>query len=233
MGRSTTGQWMTPTAPIRSLPMSWSSLPKPKRPGLRCQPSRTKKHRESEDTGRGHARLLGWCRDRREGDLLVNTEGVVMTNELVNLREQLDRQFPEEWKKSLTGVYLAASAQLLMKQREANEWISHYRLHGESSGNEFSSSLAEDAQYLTIVARHFPAKLHDLPTKEIEQVFRPLLTGNFNSVSAAYSLRALAACQAALPVSKATVQINEWNNGWKPFRCKAPATRSFRQKLPS
>lgn len=146
---------------------------------------------------------------------LLTRRELVMTNELVSLREQLDRRFPDDWKKSLTGVYLAASAQLLMKQREASEWISHYRLHGESSGNEFSSSLAEDAQYLTIVARHFPAKLHDLPTKQIEQVFRPLLTGNFNTVSAAYSLRALAACQAALPGSKATLQINEWNNGWK------------------
>jgi uncharacterized repeat protein (TIGR01451 family) len=146
---------------------------------------------------------------------LLTRRELVMTNELVSLREQLDHRFPDDWKKSLTGVYLAASAQLLMKQREANEWISHYRLHGESSGSEFSSSLAEDAQYLTIVARHFPAKLHDLPTKQIEQVFRPLLTGNFNTVSAAYSLRALAACQAALPGSKATLQINEWNNGWK------------------
>jgi alpha-2-macroglobulin len=140
-----------------------------------------------------------------------------MTNELVNLRDQLDRQFPEEWKKSLAGVYLAASAQLLMKQREANEWIGHYRLHAESFGNGISSPLAEDAQYLTILARHFPAKLRDIPTKQIEQVFRPLLTGSFNTVSAAYSLRALAACQAALPGSKATLQISEWSNGWKPL----------------
>jgi alpha-2-macroglobulin len=148
---------------------------------------------------------------------LLTRRELVMTNELVNLREQLDRRFAEDWKKSLTGVYLAASAQLLMKQREANEWISHYRLHEESSGKEFSSSLTEDAQYLTIVARHFPAKLHDLSTKQIEQVFRPLLTGNFDTVSAAYSLRALAACQAALPGSKATLQISVWNNGWKPL----------------
>ena len=146
---------------------------------------------------------------------LLTRRELVMTNELVNLHDQLDRRFPEDWKKSLTGVYLAASAQLLMKQREANEWINHYRLHAEASGNEISSSLAEDAQYLTIVARHFPAKLRDIPTKQIEQVFRPLLTGNFNTVSAAYSLRALAACQAALPGSKATLQINTWNNGWK------------------
>jgi uncharacterized repeat protein (TIGR01451 family) len=148
---------------------------------------------------------------------LLTRRELVMTNELVNLRDQLDRQFPEEWKKSLAGVYLAASAQLLMKQREANEWISHYRLHAESFGNGISSPLAEDAQYLTILARHFPAKLRDIPTKQIEQVFRPLLTGSFNTVSAAYSLRALAACQAALPGSKATLQISEWSNGWKPL----------------
>jgi uncharacterized protein YfaS (alpha-2-macroglobulin family) len=148
---------------------------------------------------------------------LLTRRELVMTNELVNLRDQLDRQFPEEWKKSLTGVYLAASAQLLMKQREADEWISHYRLHAESSGNEISSPLAEDAQYLTILARHFPAKLREIQTEQIEQVFRPLLSGSFNTVSAAYSLRALAACQAALPTSKATVQISEWTSGWKPL----------------
>jgi alpha-2-macroglobulin len=131
------------------------------------------------------------------------------------LRDQLERQFPEEWKKSLAGVYLAASAQLLMKQREANEWIGHYRLHAESSGYELSSPLAEDAQYLAIVAHHFPAKLRELQPKQIEQVLRPLLNGSFNTVSAAYSLRALTACQAALPGSKASLQISGWANGWK------------------
>ena len=158
----------------------------------------------------GHKGDLMFLHFRQSFDELNRAE-MQLAN--LNLRDYLDREVPEEWKSSLTGVYLAASAQLLMKQREANEWISHYRLHEESSGNEFSSSLAQDAQYLTIVARHFLAKLHDLPTKQIEQVFRPLLTGNFNTVSAAYSVRALAACQAALPGSKA--QINEWNNGWK------------------
>lgn len=155
---------------------------------------------------------------------LLTRRELVMTNELVNLRDQLDRQFPEEWKKSLTGVYLAASAQLLMKQREANEWISHYRLHAESSGDGISSPLAEDAQYLTILARHFPAKLRDIQPKQIEQVFRPLIIGSFNTVSAAYSLRALAACQAALPGSKAALQISEWSNGWKPLLLQGPSS---------
>ncbi len=148
---------------------------------------------------------------------LLTRRELVMTNELMNLRDQLERQFPEEWKKSLAGVYLAGSAQLLMKQREANEWISHYRLHAESSGYELSSPLAEDAQYLTIVAHHFPAKLRDLQPKQIEQVLHPLLTGSFNTVSAAYALRALTACQAALPGSKANLQISQWSSGWKPL----------------
>ncbi len=148
---------------------------------------------------------------------LLTRRELVMTNELVNLHDELDRRFPDEWKKSLTGVYLAASAQLLMKQREANDWINYYRLHPESSGSEMSSPLVQDAQYLTILARHFPARLRDIQGKQFEQTFRPLLTGDFNTVSAAYCLRALAACQSALPTSKASLQISGWSNGWKPL----------------
>jgi uncharacterized protein YfaS (alpha-2-macroglobulin family) len=148
---------------------------------------------------------------------LLTRRELIMTNELVNLRDHLERQFTDEWKSSLAGVYLAASAQLLLKQREATEWISHYRLHTESSGNEMTSPLAEDAQYLTILARHFPARLRDIQTRQIEPVFRPLLVGSFNTISAAYCLRALEACQTVLPGAKTTLQISEWNNVWKPL----------------
>ena len=146
---------------------------------------------------------------------LLTRRELVMTNELVNLRDYLDREVPEEWKSSLTGVYLAASAQLLLKQREAAEWISHYRLHTESSGSEMRSSLAEDAQYLAILARHFPARLRDIQARQMEPVFGPLLIGNFNTISAAYCLRALEACQSVLPAAKVTLQISAWTNDWK------------------
>jgi alpha-2-macroglobulin len=159
---------------------------------------------------------------------LLTRRELIMTNELVNLRDQLDRQFTEEWKRSLCSVYLAASAQMLMKQRDANEWISHYRVHAESSGTELVSPLAEDAQYLTIIARYFPARLRDLQPKQLEQIFHPLLSGSFNTVSAAYSLRALKACQTVLPASKVNQQISEWINGWGPLVIDASNSAQIR-----
>ena len=146
--------------------------------------------------------------------LLTRRENV-MTNELVNLRETLDRKFPDTWKESLAGVYMAGSAALLMKERDANEWISHYRLHQKPSGAELKSSLGDDAQYLMVLARHFPQRFRSLKAEQIDQVLKPILAGDYNTISAAQCLRALGAGQTLFNRNQGTVQISQWTGAWK------------------
>jgi len=148
---------------------------------------------------------------------LLTRREQLMTNELVSLHDTLDREFPDDWKKSLTGVYVAASAALLMKDREANDWISYYKLHQRPNSSALWSSLGDDAQYLTVLARHFPQRFRSLSRDQIEQVLKPIWAGDYNTMSAAECLRALAAGQTVLDQNKNNLRISQWTNNWQPL----------------
>jgi hypothetical protein len=146
---------------------------------------------------------------------LLTRREQVMTNELVNLRDTLDKDFPDEWKKSITGVYVSASAALLLKDREANQWISQYRLTGQPNSSGLWSSLTDYAQYLTILARHFPQRFRSLSRDQVEQVLKPIWAADYNTLSAAECLRALVAGQILFEQNKSNLRISQWNGNWQ------------------
>jgi|GEM_PF-2990070 len=152
---------------------------------------------------------------------LLTRREQVMTNELVSLRDTLDREFPDQWKQSITGVYVAASAELLMKEREANDWISHYRLTGQLNSSGLWSSLTGYAEYLTVLARHFPQRFRSLGRDQVEQILKPIWAADYNTLSAAECLRALVAGQNLIDLSKNNLRISQWNGNWQPLLTNA------------
>jgi alpha-2-macroglobulin len=152
---------------------------------------------------------------------LLTRREQVMTNELVSLRDTLDREYPDQWKQSITGVYVAASAELLMKEREANDWISHYRLTGELNSSGLWSSLTDYAQYLTVLARHFPQRFRSLGRDQVEQILKPIWAADYNTLSAAECLRALVAGQNLIELNKNNLRISQWNGNWQPLATNA------------
>ena len=148
---------------------------------------------------------------------LLTRREQLMTNELLSLRDTLDRQFPDQWKESITGVYVAASAELLLKEREANDWISHYRLTGQLNSSGLWSSLSDYAQYLTILARHFPQRFRSLGRDQVEQILKPIWAADYNTLSAAECLQALVAGQNLVELNKNNLRISQWNGNWQPL----------------
>ena len=148
---------------------------------------------------------------------LLTRREQLMTNELVSLRDTLDRQFPDQWKESITGVYVAASTELLLKEREANDWISHYRLTGQLNSSGLWSSLSDYAQYLTILARHFPQRFRSLGRDQVEQILKPIWAADYNTLSAAECLQALVAGQNLVELNKNNLRISQWNGNWQPL----------------
>jgi uncharacterized protein YfaS (alpha-2-macroglobulin family) len=145
---------------------------------------------------------------------LLTRREQVTTNQIINLRDTLDRDYPGGWQDSLTGVYLAGSAGLLLKDHEANDWIAHYHLHAAPTSDTLFSTLKSDAEYLLILARHFPARFQALSGEELERVFRPLLVGDYNTISAAECTRVLAAAQSLLPKNNLSLKVSEWSSTW-------------------
>ncbi|MBA3962859.1 MAG: alpha-2-macroglobulin [Chthoniobacterales bacterium] len=124
---------------------------------------------------------------------VLTREGFITTNYILNLRDYLDKQFEKQWPQDLTGVYLAGAWSLLKKDDEANRLIAAYRIgqHDASERTDFYQPLGADAQYLALVARHFPARLTSISVRDFQAITRPIGAGDFNTLSAAYAVWAL------------------------------------------
>ncbi len=132
--------------------------------------------------------------------IYVLTRNGRVTTPLINtLRSRLEKAEDKFWRKDLTGAYLAASYSLLHLEGEADELI-----RGVATGEPvvadwtwFYDGSIHKAQYIYLLALHFPARLAALKADAILRIVEPLQAGNYNSLSAAYSIMALDAYASA------------------------------------
>ncbi|MBW6477457.1 MAG: alpha-2-macroglobulin, partial [Chromatiales bacterium] len=137
---------------------------------------------------------LEQARQRASAIYLLIRNGEVMSNQLVHLHEGLQREHAEDWQTTLLASYLAASYQLLRKQSEAEALIGRYRPQPDGAARHlFQDRLSQDAQHLYLLAQHFPQRLADLPTQRLDALLDPILAGEINTHSAAWSILALGA----------------------------------------
>ena len=126
---------------------------------------------------------------------VLTREGVITTNYILNLQDYLNKKHSDEWQNDLTGVYLAASLKLLHKDKDAEGLIDKFKIDNkaERSYEDFCQPLGSHSQYMTVLARHFPARLKKISANQLEQVLKPIGDGQFNTLSAAYAVQALKA----------------------------------------
>ena len=144
------------------------------------------------------------ARTRAYAIYVLTRNGEVTTNYLTALEESLQGRFGDDWRGSLTSAYLAASHSLVRSDRAANRLIAGYRLGADGpEDSDFNTRLARDAQYVYLVARHFPDRLAEL-RDEVPALVAPIFEGRFNTHSAAFAvlmlgeLHRLLAAQGAL-----------------------------------
>jgi uncharacterized protein YfaS (alpha-2-macroglobulin family) len=127
---------------------------------------------------------------------LLTRSGVVSTNYLVHLQEELESQFPKgEWKDDITAVYMAATYQLLQKTQYANELVDSYQMRQRNFQDRsvYDSKLAHDAQYVYLLSRHFDQQFDALDGNDIKGLLDPLYEGDYNTLSASFAITALTA----------------------------------------
>jgi len=124
---------------------------------------------------------------------VLTREGVITTNYILNLQDFLNKKHADEWENDLTGVYLAGSLKLLHKDKEAEALIDKFKIDNkaERSYEIFCQPLGSHSQYITVLARQFPARLKKISANQFEQVLKPIGDGQFNTLSAAYAVEAL------------------------------------------
>ncbi|MEI8342051.1 MAG: alpha-2-macroglobulin family protein, partial [Verrucomicrobiota bacterium] len=142
---------------------------------------------------------------------LLTREEVITTNYILNLRDYLDKNYPKQWQGDLTGVYLAGSWSMLKNDREAQKLINAYRMgHWEPRWRcDFYQPLGADSQYLAMIARHFPDLLKRVTASDFQAISGPIGRGDFNTLSAAYSVMALKSYSQHLAMNPPELSITE------------------------
>lgn len=143
----------------------------------------------------GSSTSLIQARDRANAIYLLTRLGNVTTNYLVDLEEYLDKSHNKIWQQDILSAYIASSYQLLKKEKEAVDLISDYQL-GERKNrysDDFHSQLAQDAQYIYLLSKHFKRQAESLSGEKILQLTDKIFKGDYNTISAAYSILALGA----------------------------------------
>jgi uncharacterized protein YfaS (alpha-2-macroglobulin family) len=128
---------------------------------------------------------------------------MVTSNLLIDLLSTLEQRYKAEWPKDVLGAYVAASYALMQQDKQARQFILDYDLSESSQLIDqafagLAPRLSLDAQYLYLLAKHFPELLGDVSDKAVLNITQAIYKGQYNTVSAAYSMLALGAYHAAL-----------------------------------
>lgn len=138
---------------------------------------------------------LEQARVRAYAIYLLTRMGEVTTNHLVNLQTWLDKEHPKTWRRDLVAAYMAGAYALLQKHADAEDLIDRYRLGEKPDGRDgvFHSPLTRDAQFVFLLARHFPQRAAKLDGDQLLRFIEPVFRGRYNTISAAYTILALGA----------------------------------------
>jgi len=127
---------------------------------------------------------------------ILTRNQVVTSNYLIDLKTELEKQYKQEWLNDITAVYMAASFQMLKNGKLAKELMDGYEIGGAKSylTSDFDGKLNQDAQYIYLLARHFSEQFEGrVGGKALKAVIEPLNRGEYNTLSASYSMLALGA----------------------------------------
>ncbi|GLQ31069.1 alpha-2-macroglobulin family protein [Litoribrevibacter albus] len=125
--------------------------------------------------------------------LLIRNQSVA-TSYLIDLHQVLEAS-ALNWQQDITSSYLAASYQLLKKQEEADRLIKLFDPAKEAQGiTNYQTADTQFAQYVYLVANHFPAVMETLPAQDtMERLLIPSKEGNLTTINASYTTLALSA----------------------------------------
>jgi uncharacterized protein YfaS (alpha-2-macroglobulin family) len=127
---------------------------------------------------------------------ILTRNELVTTNYLANLQLYLQQDPSKAWQKDLTGAYIAASYQLMKSSDEANRLIGLYDAQNTPPYSyDFYNFNTNNAQYLYLVAKHFPNLLAQVGDNLLSQLLKAMNSDDMNTVLAGYTTMALSAYQ--------------------------------------
>ncbi len=137
---------------------------------------------------------LDQARVRAYAIYVLTRNEFVTSNYLTDLLLYLEKDTTHAWQKDIISAYIAATYQLLKSYPDAERFIDYFKPQTKQDvTTDFNSGAIANAQYLYLIARHFPDRL----PKVGESVLTPLITSlnidEINTVLSSYASLALAA----------------------------------------
>ncbi len=125
---------------------------------------------------------------------ILTRNEIITTNYLTNLQLYLEQHYSKEWKNDITAAYIAASYQLLQSQEEANKLIAQYTPQKNlTSDTDFYDGHIADAQYLYLIAKHFPNLLPQVSDSVLMRLIKAINENEINTLLSGYTSLALGA----------------------------------------
>ena len=98
---------------------------------------------------------------------VLTRHGELTTNILANINAWFERYY-KEWRKDIAAVFMAGCWQLMMRPDEAELLLNGYEIGNASRDSwYFFDALAVRAFYISVLAAHFPEKLHEAAAQAV------------------------------------------------------------------
>ena len=127
---------------------------------------------------------------------LLARQGIRPVAALSNVEQELSQRYAKTWTTDLAAAYVASTYRLMQRNADADRiiktvpWASN-KHDWNDSDDLYYDPVVHDAQLLYLVARHFPARLGDVPPAVLEGIGAAISGNRVSSESAAYTLLAL------------------------------------------
>lgn len=157
----------------------------------------------SKSSNKAPKQTLRSLRQRAHIIYLLTRSSVVTSNLLIDLVTTLNQQHGATWHKDLLSAYIASSYSLMQQTQEATKLIGAYDLSDKALVVDqafagLAPRITLDSQYLYLLAKHFPEQLNSISGQAVVNITQAIYKGQYNTISAAYSVLALGAYHGAL-----------------------------------
>lgn len=124
---------------------------------------------------------------------LLTRQGQTLGAQASRLRARLESRYAKQWRGDIATAYLAAAMKLMKQDREAEALFAKIELVGARETDRWHDAMTGDAELLYLAARHFPARLENLPEGLVDTLAARISSHRYHSLSAATTLLALEA----------------------------------------
>ncbi|MEZ0273830.1 MAG: alpha-2-macroglobulin, partial [Roseimicrobium sp.] len=147
---------------------------------------------------------------------LMTRNGEVTTNQVLNLRDTLEKEYKDKWEGTMSGAYLASTYMLLKQEKEGRALMDVYRRKANPKpfterwfGGWWSDPQVRNAQAFALMCRHFPNIAGDFGYDDLAVITEPIAKHRFNTISSATSIMALKAYTGLAKKSDVKLSITE------------------------